>query len=326
MDVMTVHLISTPDEASLAVLRGNLDTAVSLTFGADVPANTHILIGGRPSRQQLMASPALQALVIPWAGLPGETHTLLADFPHLTVHNLHHNAIPVAETAVMLLLAAAKLTLPYDQALRHHDWRPRYQRPSPALLLHGKTAVILGYGAIGQEVGRLCQALGMAVIGTRRRVETPVSKNDVTIYPISALATLLSRADALMICLPHTPETEGLIGARELALLPATAVLVNVGRGAIVAEAALYQALQERRLHAAGLDVWYTYPPDEAARAHTPPAAYPFHELDNVVMSPHRAGHSDQTERLRMTHLAALLNTAVQGQPMPNRIDLQWGY
>lgn len=323
---MTVHLISTPDEASLAVLRANLDTAVSLTFGTDVPANTHILVGGRPSRQQLMASPALQALVIPWAGLPGETRTLLADFPHLTVHNLHHNAIPVAETAVMLLLAAAKLTIPYDQALRRHDWHLRYQRPSPALLLHGKTAVILGYGAIGKEVGRLCQALGMMVAGIRRQVDTAVSKNDIPLYPVIALATLLPRADALIICLPHTPATEGLIGAPELALLPATAVLVNVGRGPVVAEAALYHALQERRLHAAGLDVWYAYPPDEAARTHTPPAAYPFHELDNVVMSPHRAGHSDQTERLRMTHLAELLNTAVQGQPLPNRIDLQWGY
>jgi phosphoglycerate dehydrogenase-like enzyme len=117
-----------------------------------------------------------------------------------------------------------------------------------------------------------------------------------------------------------------LIGERELALLPPDAVLVNVGRGPIVDEAALYHALHEGTLHAAGLDVWYNYPADEASRSHTPPSAYPFHELDNVVMSPHRAGGSDESEMRRMTHLAALLNAAARGDEMPNRVDLQAGY
>jgi phosphoglycerate dehydrogenase-like enzyme len=103
-------------------------------------------------------------------------------------------------------------------------------------------------------------------------------------------------------------------------------VLVNVGRGPIVDEAALYAALRDGTLYAAGLDVWYNYPADEAARAHTPPSDYPFHELDNVVMSPHRAGSSVETEALRMVHLARLLNAAARGEPMPNRVDLEAGY
>jgi phosphoglycerate dehydrogenase-like enzyme len=102
--------------------------------------------------------------------------------------------------------------------------------------------------------------------------------------------------------------------------------LVNVGRGPIVDEAALYQALREGTLHSAGLDVWYNYPTDKAARSHTPPSAYPFHELDNVVMSPHRAGGADETDMLRMMHLAALFNAAARGDEMPNRVDLQAGY
>jgi phosphoglycerate dehydrogenase-like enzyme len=110
-----------------------------------------------------------------------------------------------------------------------------------------------------------------------------------------------------------------------LALLPDGAVLVNIGRGEVIDEGALYGALQNGRI-SAGLDVWYNYPDSEEARAHTPPSNYPLHELDNVVFSPHRAGGTDQTNRLRMEHLAELLNTAVSGQPMANRVDLEQGY
>jgi phosphoglycerate dehydrogenase-like enzyme len=117
-----------------------------------------------------------------------------------------------------------------------------------------------------------------------------------------------------------------LIGAAELALLPAPGVLVNIGRGRIVDEAALYGALRDGRLSAAGLDVWYSYPPDEAARAHWPPSAYPFHELDNVIMSPHRGGAADETARLRMGALAEMLNAAAAGREMGNRVDLGAGY
>jgi phosphoglycerate dehydrogenase-like enzyme len=288
-----------------------------------VPADYHILVAGRPQREHLIASPTLRALIIPWAGLPEVTRELMRDFPHIAVHNLHHNAAPVAEMAVTLMLAAAKLVVPTDRALRAHDWTPRYHRPNPTVLLEGKTALILGYGAIGQRVAHLCRALGMKVMAIRRCVVMPSPDE---IYPPNALHRLLPQANVLIICVPQTPETTGLIGEKELALLPPGAILVNVGRGPIVDEAALYHALCEGPLHSAGLDVWYDYPADEAARSHTPPSAYPFHELDNVVMSPHRAGGADETEMLRMMHLAALLNAAARGDEMPNLVDLQAGY
>jgi phosphoglycerate dehydrogenase-like enzyme len=103
-------------------------------------------------------------------------------------------------------------------------------------------------------------------------------------------------------------------------------VLVNVGRGAIVDEAALYHALRDGTLYATGLDVWYHYPADEAARSHTPPSMYPFHKLENIVMSPHRAGGSKEMEVSRMAHLATLLNTAARGEATPNRVDVRAGY
>lgn len=312
------------DEAEHLLPR--LVPGVELTQGGDPPAGTAILISGRPTREQLVAAPGLRALVIPWAGLPGETRDLMRDFPAVAIHNLHHNAAPVAEMALMLLLAAAKFTLRYDRALRAGDWRIRYERPAPTVLLEGKTALILGYGAIGRRVAAACRTLGMTTLATRRRATAPETDDGAEVHPPGALRDLLPRADALIICLPHTPETDGLLGAAELALLPAGAVLVNIGRGRIVDERALYEGLRDGRPHAAGLDVWYSYPPDEAARAAWPPSAYPFHELDNVIMSPHRGGAADETARLRMTALAELLNEAAAGRPMGNRVDLALGY
>jgi phosphoglycerate dehydrogenase-like enzyme len=251
----------------------------------------------------------------------------MREFPDVALHNLHHNARPVAELAITLMLAAAKLIVPMDRALRARDWRPRYES-SGTLLVAGKTALILGYGAIGVRVGQLCLGLGMDVIGVRRggMDSAPGAGPNVMVAPLDQLQALLPRADVLFICLPHTSGTHGLIGARELGLLQPGAVLVNVGRGPIVDESALFGALQEGTLFAAGLDVWYSYPSDRESRADTAPAALPFHELSNVVMSPHRAGGSAETERLRMEHLAELLNAAARGEPMPNRVDLEAGY
>jgi len=325
---LSVHLLRRPDPASLARLRDSLDPEVRLTAGPDlpVPANYQILVADRPQREHLAASPDLRALIIPFAGLPETTRDLLlGDFSHLAVHNLHYNAVPVAEMALALMLAAAKFVVPIDRALRAHDWTPRY-RPNPSVFLDGKTALILGYGAIGRRVAHLCRALGMRVTAVRRRVAAPPLDVPDEVYPPDALHSLLPQADVLFICLPHTSETTGLIGQGELALLPPRALLVNVGRGPIVDEAALYHALRDGTLHAAGLDVWYDYPADKAARSHTPPSAYPFHELDNVVMSPHRAAHFDDREMLRATHLAELLNAAARGQDMPNRVDVAAGY
>ncbi len=333
---LSVHLLRRPAPDTLAHLRAELDAEIHLTLGLalPVPAGYEILVAGRPQREHLTASPNLRALVIPFAGLPDVTRELMRHFPHIAVHNLHYNAMPVAEMVITLMLAAAKFIIPMDRTLRNHDWTLRYRRPSPSILLEGKTAMILGYGAIGRRVAHLCRALGMKVLIIRRQapywtrynVAAPPPDASGEIYPPDALHSLLPRADALLICLPHTPETTSLVAERELALLPSGAVLVNIGRGPIVDEAALYHALRNETLHAAGLDVWYNYPADEAARSRTPPSAYPFHELDNVVMSPHRAGHFDETETLRMTYLAASLNAAARGEELPDRVNLKAGY
>jgi phosphoglycerate dehydrogenase-like enzyme len=323
---LRVHILQPWEADAYAYLKSLLAPGIEATQGSVLafPSRLDVLVAGRPQKEHITACPNLRSLIIPWAGLPDATRTLMQRHPHIAVHNLHYNATPTAEMAVALLLAAAKCIVPMDRALRAYDWTPRYERV-PSVLLAGKTALILGYGAIGRRVGAFCQALHMNVVAIRRNVGRDEG-SAIQILGAHELHHVLPKANALIICLPHTPATQGLIGEHELDLLPKGAILVNVARGPIVDEAALYEALRSRHLHAAGLDVWYNYPDGAPARSNTAPSAYPFHELDNVVMSPHRASAVDGRDRLRAHALARLLNTAAIGDPLPNRVDLDAGY
>jgi phosphoglycerate dehydrogenase-like enzyme len=358
---MNVCYVTPYGEEAVAILRHKLGSRLRLATGRPAPPDSDILIEGRPTRADLEASPRLRAVIVPFAGVPRETLDLLRGIPRVTLHNLHHNAPDTAEAAFALLLAAAKRVVPMDRSLRRHDWRPRYD-PGGTMLLSGKTALVLGYGEIGRRVARLCRAAGMNVLAARRRGPALLSLG-VHVYPIDVIRDLLPVADALVLCLPQTPLTERLIGDRELSLLPEGAILVNVARAEIVEEEALFRALQSGRLHSAGLDVWYRYPsPDPYgdgdpeneesdagsgaahssggkgaaavtsyfgapdAAANTPPSRFPFHELENVVLSPHRGGATRDSERNRAEHLARLLRAALKGRPIPNRVDLDQGY
>jgi phosphoglycerate dehydrogenase-like enzyme len=167
----------------------------------------------------------------------------------------------------------------------------------------------------------------MIISAVRRNLNRP-APSFVDVHPLSDLDALLSTTDVLAVTLPLTPKTEGFIGSREIGLLPDSAIVVNVARGAIIDERALFDALQGRRLAAAGLDVWYRYPTTEDERASLHPSEYPFHELDNVVMSPHRGGafRLEELEARRMRDLAVTLNAIASGGPVPHRVDLEAGY
>jgi phosphoglycerate dehydrogenase-like enzyme len=325
---LKVHYFIDPQADALEILHSKLESGIQLSTGKEIPphAEYQVLINGTPERANLDASPDLSTLIIPYAGVPEVTRNLLADYPQIKVYNLHHNAAPTAEMAIALLMAAAKYLLPFDRTFREHDWRPSYQ-PDPAFLLEGKTALILGFGHVGQRMGRFCQALGMEVIAVRRHPETPlITGVQAEIHPPEVLNQILPRTDVLIITLPITSETEGLIGAKQLSSMIPGGILVNVGRGRIVDQDALYGALKDGTLSAAGLDVWYNYPKTPEERDSTPPADYPFHELENIVMSPHRGGGSKETEILRMHHLAELLNALHNGTPTQNQVDVNAGY
>ncbi len=324
---MQVHILDETDMEFLAFLQGFLEGHVEVTTGPIRPELPlfEALVAGRPDMEALDFSPNLDSLFIPFAGVPPETRTLLKGYPSLRVHNLHHNARTTAEMALTLLLAASKNLLAYDKALRSADWTPRYVG-NPGFLLQGSRACVLGFGAIGQEIGALCQAFGMNVEGIRFSASSGEVWKDIPIYPPDALYSVLEKSQVLFLSVPLTDKTIGVIGKEELMLLQKPSVLVNIARGPVVDEAALYHALLDGTLFAAGLDVWYQYPSGREERTSTRPSQFPFEDLPNVILSPHRGGASETMEFLRAKELARLLNAAGRGEMLWNQVNLQRGY
>ena len=193
------------------------------------------------------------------------------------------------------------------------EWR-RY-RPG---LLRDRTVGILGLGAVGKEIARLCKAFGMKVIGIRRSggAASPIPDVD-RVYPRERLPELLAESDFLVLALPLTKETEGMIGEKELRGMKPTAFLINVARGAIVDEGALIRALEEKWIAGAGLDVFTREP--------LPPES-PFYTMPNVLFSPHISGDIPDYE-LRATEVfCENLRRYLAGEPFLHEVDREKGY
>ncbi len=320
-----VHFLEPLEPEAADLFSRQVDRSVRISSGLIDPqsASFHLLVAGVPEREHLEVSRQLRALVVPWAGLSAKVRELMHDFPDIEVYNIHHNASPTAESAIMLMLTAARDTLAIDRQFRSSDWRPRYDSDRP-LLMCGRTALIVGYGAVGRHVAQGCAGLGMKVNAVRADVSV-ATDSGISLYAPDQLDALLPTTDVLFLCLPLTPQTKSLIGAAQLAALPDNAIVVNVSRGRIVDEEALYNELRSGRIRA-GLDVWYKYPRDEASRVGQEPSNYPFANLTNVVMTPHLAGHCAQIELLRAEALVELINALVRGEVASGRVDVHRGY
>lgn len=311
---------------------------------ADAPDNIDVLIKRIPTSDDLDRWPTLTHVLTPFAGPIPATQQLVRERPKLTLHTAHFNAVSTAELCVTLLLAVAKGLVPRDSAFRslseRNDkmWTPAFMEPvtePPTPTLAGKHVLVLGYGACGTRVARTLNVLGMRVSACRRRAATsPAFDGTATVYGIGALSQLLPTASVVIVCLPGTRSTAGLLGATEVALLPKGALLVNVGRGSVVDERALYDALSSGHLGGAGLDVWYNYPMLQASGLGDEPAQNlgpasrdcPFWSLPNVVMSAHRGQASDTKAPDRVKELARMLEELAATGTMPNAFDLEQGY
>jgi phosphoglycerate dehydrogenase-like enzyme len=220
------------------------------------------------------------------------------------------HATPLAEFALLGLLAFAKglPRLIRDKADRR--WESYVMDE-----LRDRTLLVLGVGSIGREVARLASAFGMRTIGIKR---TPGEVPHVDeVHPAARLRELLPHADAVVVTLPSTAATRGLLDREAIALLPPHAVLVNVGRGSVVDEEALVEALREGRLAGAALDVF----------AHEPlPAESPLWELPNVLLAPHTAARSvHELERI-VELFCDNLRRYLRGEELRNRVDPEHFY
>ncbi len=292
----------------------------------------HAVVAGFVPESWLRAAGRLTDVVIPFAGVPRRTREVLTRFPDLAVHNSHYNAAATAEHAWALLLAAAKRVIPCDRKLRRGDWSPRTDG-TKSIGLDGKTLLVVGWGAVGRRIGGIGAAFHMRVLGVRRRPEAEMlrrclpdeaggfaSAGPERIGGPSELPSLLPQADVIVLAVPDTPETERLLDAEAFARMKMGVIVVNIARGAAVDEESFYNAILSNRVGAAGIDAWWVYPESPEAMPATPPSRFPFGDLEQVVLSPHRAAHSERQEADRRAELARILRNIRNGTPV-SKVD-----
>lgn len=181
--------------------------------------------------------------------------------------------------------------------------------------LRGCTVGIIGYGHIGREVARRCKAFDMTVMAlSRTRRDEPDLVDWYGTY--ADLPKLLGESDFVIVCAPLSEETRGLLGAAQFKAMKPDAVVANVGRGEVIDETALYEALASKRIRGGIIDVWYTYPSDGDPNPW--PSRFAFQKLDNVIMSPHNSAWTEAMVDRRWNFVAANLERFARGEELLN--------
>ncbi len=240
--------------------------------------------------------------------------------PGCYLANVYEHEVAIAEHTFMLMTALARDLLNLDDGLRRGDMGPAGHYGGPERMeLHGTTLGIVGYGRIGREIARRAKVFGMRVMAVKAHPDSELATRDGLEFlggpgDIVPLARL---ADFLVVCAPLTTQTDGLVGAEAIAAMKSSAFLVNVGRGRIVAEDALYYALRDRKIAGAAIDVWYTYPPVGHLGQ---PGHFPFQALSNVIMTPHVAGWTNGTVSRRISLIVENIKRVSRGEEPVNLV------
>lgn len=272
-----------------------LDTDIELIFPPSLDQETiialasqaDIIIGWRPTAALLDAAHRCRIFINPGAGVQHCAHLFAQR--DITLINGHGNAYFTAQHAVALLLGLTNKVIIHHEAMRAGRWRMGDSLAASIPLRH-RSIGLLGYGHVNSLVHRFLSGFDchFALCNRTGRV-TGTPPTPVTTYGIDRLHQFLSSIDILIACIPATEQTNGIIGETELQLLGNSGLLVTIARGSVIKEDALYAALKQKTIAGAAIDVWYNYSPAEDTDGKRYPYSKPFHTLDNVILSPHRA-------------------------------------
>ncbi|GAA2433776.1 2-hydroxyacid dehydrogenase [Actinomadura vinacea] len=297
-----------------------------------------VLFPGRPDEEIVAALPGTDVLVcarmteemaraagpdlrlVQCTGAGYERIAIDALPPGTAVCNTFHHGRSIAEHVLMVALMLSRKVLRRDRLVREGVWESVAAEPSLPLgdTLAGRTLGLLGLGETGREVARLAAAFGLRVQAVRRDPAAPLEEGLRLdrVLPQDGLHELLATSDLVVVTVPLDERTRGLIGAAELARMRPTAILINVARGPVVDEHALYEALAADRIAGAGIDVWWPAPEGVARGGST----LPFEKLENVVLTPHNSGHTVETFECRARDIAANIAALAEGRPLHNVI------
>lgn len=219
--------------------------------------------------------------------------------------------VPIAEMVLAWILAIAKRLPDFIAQQRAHQWHLLRLREASDL-----TVGIVGLGSIGSEIARRCHAVGMRVLATRRHIDRGAPFVD-QLFTLEDLSELLVASDFVVVAVPLTPETRGLIDAGALRQMRRDAWLINIARGAIVDQAALVDALGQGWIGGAALDVFEEEPL---------PATSPLWDLPNVLITPHNSWSTPHFKRREAELFLDNLERFLHGEALRNVVDLSRGY
>jgi phosphoglycerate dehydrogenase-like enzyme len=313
------HFAATVAPRILAKVKTPLETSILDDEGdaaqlAPLLADAEIVVGHiwRPS---FSSAPRLRLLQSVAAGL--DLLDTAAVPKGVTICNVFGHEPAIAEYVIMTMLVLTHRLFEAVTAFRAGSWTasPQFGGGAPHGEVLSSTIGIVGYGRIGREVAERAAGLGCRVLAANRSLVADPAPAE-TVFPLADLDRMLPLCDTVLIACALAPETKGLIDARRLALMKPGALLINIARARIVDEDALYAALKDDHLGGAALDVWWQYPTE--AEPERRPSHRPFHELHNVLMTPHSSSSSGATADRRWSVVAANLDRFARGEPLEN--------
>lgn len=253
-------------------------------------SDVKILLGDNINKNMIEKS-KVELIQVPWAGVENLDFPLLRNYD-IPVCNSHSNAIAVAEYAVGLLLGIAKKIPYHDNLLRSGDWnRIKKQEKNSEIqyssYVSNKTIGFIGYGNIGKNIAKLMKGFNpkiMAIVSDKTRKYDEVD----FIGDATDINYVLENSDYIIVATALTEETRGMLNKENLIKMKKTSYIINISRGRIIDEEALYYVLENRLIAGAGIDTWYNYP-KESLDITYPSKKYDFHKLSNIIISPHRA-------------------------------------
>ena len=273
-------------------------------------ADAVVCVGFRhPARQ----AQNLRLIQLQSAGYDGIDFDCVPD--RATVCNAFGHTSAIAEYALMTMLMWTHQWKAVENSFRAGSWKYSGSTYGPLRdELNVKTVGILGFGQMGRAIASLCRAVGTRVLVCGR---TPASRDEADqSFPLERLDDFLGLCDFVVICIAHVPETNGLMDAARLARMKRDAVLVNVARGPVVVEEDLFKALTGGTIAGAVIDVWWQYP--NAKEPDRRGSKLPFHTLENVLMTPHSSGWTEQMMDRRWDMIVGNLRALWRGDPFRN--------
>ncbi len=267
-----------------------------VNFTADINPDERIdalksadaVVTGRISVDEIKQSENLKVIFVPFTGLNSFPLEIIKQ-KGVIISNTHANARYVAERAVTLALALLGRVAEFHNDLKAGKWSRSHDDADLWDSIQNKSVGIIGLGHIGLHIAKFIKAFGCNVYGFNRGSENPV-KNIVDEVS-NNLEYIIDKSDIVFVCLPLNSETKNIVNAEILAKMKGKCI-VNVGRGETISEEGLYNALKDGTIKGAALDVWYNYPGKKPEPVY--PAAKPFWELTNVLLSPHKSSHTIQ--------------------------------